>query len=44
MRPFDFTGVMTREPCIEPAATAEPEDLAGWVEAGVGFASALPPK
>ena len=45
VRPFDFTGKpMTGTVFVEPAATAEPEDLAGWVEAGVGFASSLPPK
>jgi hypothetical protein len=45
VRPFDFTGKpMKGTVFVEPAATAEPADLAGWVEAGVGFASSLPPK
>ena len=45
VRPFDFTGKpMKGAVFVEPAATAEPADLAGWVEAGVGFASSLPPK
>jgi len=29
---------------VEPEALAEPAELAGWVEAGVGFAASLPPK
>ena len=44
-REFDFTGRPARGMVVvEPAATVEPDELAGWVEAGVGFASALPPK
>ena len=41
----DFTGRPSRGMVVvEPAALAEPADLAGWVDAGVGFASSLPAK
>jgi hypothetical protein len=44
-RVFDFTGRPAKGMVVvEPPATADPADLAGWVEAGVGFASTLPPK
>jgi len=44
-REFDFTGRPAKGMVVvEPPAIAEPADLAGWVEAGVGFASSLPPK
>ncbi len=44
-REFDFTGRPARGMVVvEPPALADPADLAGWVEAGVGFASSLPAK
>lgn len=44
-RPFDYTGrPMKGFVCILPDGTHGGPDLAGWVEAGVGFASSLPPK
>jgi len=44
-RVFDFTGRPAKGMVVvEPPGFAEPEDLASWVEAGVGFASSLPPK
>jgi TfoX/Sxy family transcriptional regulator of competence genes len=44
-REFDLTGRPAKGMVVvEAAAVAEPADLAGWVEAGVGFASSLPPK
>jgi TfoX/Sxy family transcriptional regulator of competence genes len=44
-RVFDFTGRPAKGMVVvEPAGFAEPEDLASWIEAGVGFASSLPPK
>jgi TfoX N-terminal domain len=44
-RVFDFTGRPARGMVVVgPEAIAEPADLAGWVDGGVGFASSLPPK
>lgn len=44
-RPMDFTGKpLTGFVYIEPQGIAEDADLAGWVERGVVFAAALPPK
>ncbi len=44
-RPFDTTGrPMKGFVVVEAPALSDPADLAGWVEAGVGFASSLPPK
>lgn len=44
-RPMDFTGKpLTGFVYVEPQGVAEDEDLAAWVERGVGFAGALPPK
>ena len=44
-REFDFTGRPAKGMVVvEPPAIADPADLAGWVEAGVGFASSLPAK
>jgi TfoX/Sxy family transcriptional regulator of competence genes len=44
-REFDFTGRPAKGMVVvEAPGIAEPADLAGWVEAGVGFASSLPPK
>lgn len=45
VRPFDFTGRPMRGfVCVGPEGHAEGADLAGWVEAGMGFAASLPPK
>ena len=42
-RVFDFTGRPAKGMVmVESAAIADPAGLAGWVEAGVGFASSLP--
>ena len=44
-RQFDFTGRPSRGMVVvEAPALEDPADLAGWVEAGIGFASSLPPK
>lgn len=44
-RPFDTTGrPMKGFVVVEAEGIADPAALAGWVEAGVGFASSLPPK
>jgi TfoX/Sxy family transcriptional regulator of competence genes len=44
-RPFDFTGrPMRNMAMVAPAGTAGDDDLAGWVDAGAGFAASLPPK
>ncbi len=44
-RVFDFTGRPAKGMVVvESPAITEPADLAGWVEAGVGFASSLPAK
>jgi TfoX/Sxy family transcriptional regulator of competence genes len=44
-RVFDFTGRPAKGMVVvEPPAMAKPEDLASWIEAGVGFASSLPAK
>ena len=44
-RPFDATGPpMKGFVVVEAPALADPGELAGWVEAGVGFASSLPAK
>jgi TfoX N-terminal domain len=44
-RVFDMTGRPAKGMVVvEPPAIADPGDLAGWVEAGVGFASSLPAK
>ena len=44
-RVFDLTGRPAKGMVVvEAEAIAEPADLAGWVEAGVGFASSLPSK
>jgi TfoX/Sxy family transcriptional regulator of competence genes len=45
VRPMDFTGrPMKGMVFVGPEATAADEDLAGWVDAGAGFAASLPPK
>ena len=44
-RPFDFTGKPMRGfVCVAPEATADAAELAGWVEAGTGYAASLHPK
>ena len=44
-REFDFTGrKMKGWLFVSPDATASDEGLAGWVEAGLAYASSLPPK
>lgn len=44
-RPMDFTGKPLRGfVYVDAEGFAEDEDLAGWVERGVAFAAALPPK
>ena len=44
-RPFDFTGrPMKGWVMINPAGYEADEDLAEWVDHGVGFALSLPPK
>ena len=44
-RPMDFTGKPLRGfVYVDPAGVAEDGDLDAWVERGVAFASALPPK
>jgi hypothetical protein len=44
-RVFDFTGRPAKGMVVvEPGGFAEPEELAGWLEAGVAFASSLPVK
>lgn len=44
-RPFDFTGrTMKGWIMVGPEGYAEDDDLASWVERGVGFAGSLPPK
>lgn len=44
-RPMDFTGKpLTGFVYIDPEGIAEDDDLAGWIERGVAFAAALPPK
>lgn len=45
VRPMDFTGrPMKGWIYVAPEATADDAQLAGWVEAGVAFASSLPEK
>jgi TfoX/Sxy family transcriptional regulator of competence genes len=44
-RPMDFTGrPMKGMVFVEPAGTDGDEALAGWVDAGAGFAASLPAK
>ena len=44
-REFDFTGRPMRSiVMVAPAATADDDDLAGWVDAGADFATSLPSK
>ena len=44
-RRFDFTGKPLKGfVVVESQALGDPADLAGWVEAGAGFASSLPAK
>lgn len=44
-RPMDFTGKPLRGfVYVEPEGIAEDEDLAAWIERGIAFAGALPPK
>ena len=44
-REFDFTGrPMKNVVCVAPEGIADAKDLAGWVEAGMGFAGSLPAK
>jgi TfoX/Sxy family transcriptional regulator of competence genes len=45
VRPFDFTGrQMKGFLFVDAEGTAADEDLAGWVDAALGFASSLPAK
>jgi TfoX/Sxy family transcriptional regulator of competence genes len=45
VRPFDVTGRPMRGwLLIGPRATAEDDELHGWIERSVAFASGLPPK
>jgi TfoX/Sxy family transcriptional regulator of competence genes len=45
VREFDFTGrPMKNIVYVDPEQTADDKVLAGWVEAGVGYAASLPPK
>ena len=44
-RPFDATGRPMRGfVVVAPEALGEDAELAGWVDAGAGYASVLPPK
>ncbi len=44
-RPMDFTGKPLRGfVYVAPEGVAEDQDLVAWVERGVSFAAALPPK
>jgi TfoX/Sxy family transcriptional regulator of competence genes len=44
-RPMDFTGrPMKGMVFVGAVRTESDEDLAGWVDAGAGFAASLPPK
>ena len=43
-RQFDFTGRPAKGMVVVESAAIAEADLAGWVEAGVGFASSLPPE
>ena len=44
-RPMDFTGKpLTGFVYVEPEGIAEDADLNAWIERGVAFAGALPPK
>ena len=44
-RVFDFTGRPAKNMVmVGPAGLEDASDLAGWVEAGTGFASSLPAK
>jgi len=44
-RPMDFTGRPAKNMVyVDPAGAEADKDLAAWVEAGVDFASRLPPK
>jgi hypothetical protein len=45
VRAFDMTGrPMKGWVLVGPEATVSDEGLAGWVDAGAGFAASLPPK
>jgi TfoX/Sxy family transcriptional regulator of competence genes len=45
VREFDFTGrPMKNIVYVSPEQTADDNALAGWVEAGVGYAASLPAK
>jgi TfoX/Sxy family transcriptional regulator of competence genes len=45
VRPFDFTGRPSKGIVfVNAEGTATDEDLAGWVDAALGFASSLPAK
>jgi TfoX/Sxy family transcriptional regulator of competence genes len=45
VRQFDFTGRPARGIVfVSPERTADDESLAGWVEAGAGYAASLPAK
>jgi TfoX N-terminal domain len=45
VREFDITGRPIKGwIMVEPAATAEDEDFAGWVDAGADYAASLPAK
>ncbi len=45
VREFDLTGrPMAGWILVEPEQTSEADSLAGWVEAGAGYAASLPPK
>jgi hypothetical protein len=44
-RQFDFTGRPMRGfVCVTAEGTASDEELAGWVDAGAGYAASLTPK
>ena len=44
-REFDFTGrPMKGFICVTAEGAADAKELAGWVEAGMGYAGSLPPK
>jgi TfoX/Sxy family transcriptional regulator of competence genes len=45
VRPMDFTGrPMKGMVYVGPGGTGDDDALAGWVDAGAGFAASLPPK
>jgi TfoX/Sxy family transcriptional regulator of competence genes len=45
VREFDLTGRPMRGwILVEPEQTSSDDSLAGWVEAGAGYAASLPPK